>query len=352
MFKLILTFTFIIANTSYSSCNYGETLDLRKIHASVMSKIKVKNQGNYGICYAYAGASIVDFYRLKAGSKDSSEISPVESGLLSAINVENQSEEGGDICDVVNSLSARGKACPMSAVGSESRYKDMGLYFHREAVKQVFMPFIVREEVFRAVPIKSFVSRTALSSTQLKYLSRYDNFYKSIKQELITRGFTQAEIPDSRTVFSFVQKAHADNMYYILAPSFTHSIISKSCEGREMRVPKLHCESQKVSRSDVISALDHQLDNYKMPVGISYCSVMLNSKNASGLDYSNKIKSNCGPHASIVIGKRSDTNGQCQYLIRNSWGAGYKYPWETSEGDVWVNEKALMSNVFSIHVTK
>lgn len=350
--SLYLALGLFLSTTAFGSCRYGETLDLRKIHAKVMSHIEVKDQGDYGLCYAYAGAALVDFHRIKGGGKSAYEISPIESGLLSAIDAENESEEGGDICDVVNSLSKRGKACPSSAVGSEGRYKDIGLWFHREIVTQVFMPYIVKEEVFKSVPLKSFKQRQALAAPQKRYLERFDGFYQALKAEMNRRGFQASSIPASVDVFSFAQKAHADNKYYILSPSFTQSLISKSCATSAIPVPKLVCKTQEVARSQMISELDHQLDNFKRPVGISYCSRMLTDKNAAGIDYYNKPKKNCGPHASVVIGKRGDNYGKCQYLIRNSWGKSYKYPWETSEGDIWVSEGALMMNVFRLHTTE
>ncbi len=129
--SIYLAISLLLSVPAMASCNYGETVDLRKIHASVMDNIGVKDQGDYGLCYAYAGAAIVDFHRMKGGGKKGSEISPIESGLLSAIYAENDSEEGGDVCDVVNSLSKRGSACPNSAIRRESLYKDSVRKQHR-----------------------------------------------------------------------------------------------------------------------------------------------------------------------------------------------------------------------------
>ncbi len=184
-------------------------------------------------------------------------------------------------------------------------------------------------------------------------MTRFDGFYKSLKDELFRRGFYQTDIPEAVDVFSFAQKAHVENKYYILSPSFSQLLISKACGSSTIPVPKLKCETREVARSEMISELDHQLDSFKRPVGISYCSRMLTDKNAAGIDYYNKPrKNNCGPHASVVIGKKADNNGKCMYLIRNSWGRSYKYPWETSNGDIWVSESAMMMNVFKLHLAE
>lgn len=351
MKKQFIALSLVLSGFAEASCG-GSTIDLRSLYPKVMNNITVKNQGNYGICYAYAGATIVDFYRMKATGKIGSEISPVESGILSAIYSESEDEEGGDICDVVNSLSERGKACPISAVGKESRYKDVGLFFHREVVSQVFLPYLNNPAIFKSVPAKNFQSRQQLTNEQKKYLSRFDSFYQSLKAELRKRGFDAANIPAPVDIFKFAQTAHIENKYYILSPSFSQSLISKSCQNSTLAVPRLSCETKEIGRTQMISEIDHQLDNFKRPVGISYCSLMLTSKTASGIDYYNKPKKNCGPHASVVIGKRQASSGECQYLIRNSWGESYKYPWEKSRGDVWVNERAMMMNVYKVHVTQ
>lgn len=348
---LCLSLFMIFSWQTLAACQSGQTLDLRKVHGRVMAKIDVKNQGDYGLCYAYAGTMLVDFYRIKNGG-GISESSPVESGLLSAIYAENESEEGGDICDVVNALSKRGKACPASAVGSELRYKDIGSWFHREVVTQVFMPYVTREKIFKAVPLKNFNSRQNLTAEQKAYLSRFDGFHKTLKAELIRKGFSESQMPSAVDVFSFAQKAHVENKYYILSPSFTQSLIAKSCAASAMTVPKLKCETREIARSEMIAELDHQLDNFKRPVGISYCSRVLTEKNSNGIDYYNKPRKNCAPHASVVIGKRAASDGKCQYLIRNSWGRSYKYPWESSQGDVWLSEEAMMLNVYKLHITE
>lgn len=205
---------------------------------------------------------------------------------------------------------------------------------------------------FKAVPVKSFRLRQSLTTGQKSYLSRFDGFYKALKAELTRKGFYESQIPAAADVFSFAQKAHVENKYYILSPSFTQSLIAKSCEATAIPVPKMSCQTRDIARSEMIAELDHQLDSYKRPVGISYCSRVLTDKNAAGIDYYNKPKANCAPHASVVIGKRADSSGKCQYLIRNSWGASYKYPWETSQGDVWISESAMMMNVYKLHITQ
>ncbi len=345
----------LLALTSFSAfagCNYGDSIDLRKVHGKVMSNIQIKNQGDYGLCYAYSGSMLVDFFRMKNGGGNS-ETSPLESGLLSAIYSESESEEGGDICDVVNSLSQRGKACPISAITtSESRYKDIGLWFHTQVVSQVFMPYITQEKVFKSVAIKNFRLRQGLTTEQKSYLSRFDLFYQSLKAELSRKGFKASDVPSALDVFKFSQAAHSENKYAILSPSFTQMLIAKSCEASAISVPKLKCETRDIARADMIDELDHQLENFKKPVGISYCSRVLSKKSANGIDYYNKPRKNCAPHASVVIGKRADTNGKCQYLIRNSWGRNHKYPWETSQGDIWLSEEAMMLNVYKLHIVQ
>lgn len=59
-----------------------------------------------------------------------------------------------------------------------------------------------------------------------------------------------------------------------------------------------------------------------------------------------------GKHASSIVGRKM-INGQCQYMIRNSWGLScspYHEPYRSrcQKGHVWVTEDELMGNVFAV----
>lgn len=336
-------------SSAWGSCGSGQNVDLRQIHKDVFGRLEVQDQGQYGLCYAYAGSTLVDFVRLKAGLNIGSRTSPLEAGLQAAIVNENESEEGGEICDVVNALAQRGNSCPDWVPANEHAYQDLGLLFHTQVVQQVLMPFITKTEIFSAVSAKSFKSRQGLSEGQQRYLARFDKFYAALRREVLGRKFLIQDVPSAAVTFKLAQKTHVENTYNKLSMLFIQSMMSEKCQKNALPIPKMSCKKIMGARGNIFSEIDHQLQNLDTPVGISYCSVVLTSKTTGGLDGGNNIKSNCRPHASVIIGRRISSAGKCQYLVRNSWGKGYVYPWESSRGDVWINDDAIMKNVFSIH---
>ena len=324
-------------------------MDLRQVHKDVFARLDVQDQGQYGLCYAYAGSALVDFTRINAGLNIGSRTSPLEAGLLAGIVNENESEEGGEICDVVNALAHRRSSCPDWVPANENSYRDLGLYFHTQVVQQVLMPYITKAETFIPVNAQNFKSRQGLTKGQNQYLKRFDKLYLGLKNEILRRKFLPQDVPSSAAIFKLIQKTHVENTYHKLSMLFIQSMMNDKCQKNALPVPKMSCKKLTGNRGNLFTEIDHQLSNMDTPVGISYCSVVLTSKTTSGLDGGNNIKSNCKPHASLIIGRRTNSTGTCQYLIRNSWGKSYVYPWETSRGDIWINQDAIMKNVFSIH---
>ena len=349
MRKKLTIFLLALSGLAEAGCYPNEYIDLRASYPKAFKNIEIKNQGSYGLCYAYAGAMMIDFNRMTQYQAGTSEISALQAGLLSSIHSESESEEGGDICDVVNAVSKKGSICSDSTIGRELAYKGLGEYFHAQVVQQVFMPFILREQEFKAVTPKQFTSRIGLNKVQKAYVERFDAFYRLLKIEILKRGIVPANVPSALHSFKLAQNIHVNNRYSILGASFMESIINELCPNSAIKVPPMHCRTAKGSAYTLIGDLDHQISSLK-PVGISYCSIMLTNREETGLDYTGAHKKNCGEHASVIIGRKSDKLGRCSYLIRNSWGESSKYDWETSKGDIWVSEHQLKRNLFQVHV--
>lgn len=76
--------------------------------------------------------------------------------------------------------------------------------------------------------------------------------------------------------------------------------------------------------------IDEQLKN-KNPVILSYDATGLTDRR----DYSEK-----GMHASVLVGRRfNEQTGQCEYLLRNSWGRScgfYDRSYQCKEGNLWI----------------
>lgn len=91
-------------------------------------------------------------------------------------------------------------------------------------------------------------------------------------------------------------------------------------------------EQQRVNLFDKV---DEQLNNRNI-VGVGYNSEILYNHNHEG--------SNAN-HGSVLVGRRyNKETGECEYLLRNSWGrncGGYDKTYGCEEGNIWVSKRVL-----------
>ena len=83
----------------------------------------------------------------------------------------------------------------------------------------------------------------------------------------------------------------------------------------------------------------------------------LSRKNISAIAYNsyslyNVDTNRTGPHESVVVGRRyNKTNGECEYLVRNSWGRGcsrYDKKLSCENGNIWVPKSVLVKGIFNV----
>lgn len=118
----------------------------------------------------------------------------------------------------------------------------------------------------------------------------------------------------------------------------------KSCQKRI----KVDTQVESVSSWDseeIAQGIDKNLDKTN-PVAIAYDADVLSFP---------KAKYGRPNHGSIISGRRfNEKTGQCEYLLRNSWGRGcfsYHHEYECKEGQVWIPKPSLIkatANVTSI----
>jgi hypothetical protein len=91
----------------------------------------------------------------------------------------------------------------------------------------------------------------------------------------------------------------------------------------------------------------------KSGVIVGYCSKII----SEGPGYRGLFKSDCGMHASIIVGQRDDSKGKRQFLVRNSWGAncnGIHSQWQCAAprgqygGQFWIDARELLVNSQSL----
>ncbi len=97
--------------------------------------------------------------------------------------------------------------------------------------------------------------------------------------------------------------------------------------------------------ADVFNQIDKQL-NRKNILAIAYNAELLYNRNAKKF----------GGHMSNIVGRRfNKNNGECEYLIRNSWGRGCSSydPYYTCEaGNIWVPKSVISKGVANVSFIK
>jgi hypothetical protein len=341
-----------------ASCNYGQDLDLRAVYPEIFRSLPVMDQGTVGVCYAHAAATLVDFYRLKLKSEQAGmqSVNPIDAAQVGTLEAQDGDVEGGQICDVVNGLSKRGFGYVSTSI-SATQFRDLGVQTQIQAVKRVFTDYIGEgNKNFASVRVDpQFFSpskRKKLSPAQKAYLARFDGLISWIRSEISSRGI-QTRATDAG-IFGFIQDNHARNDYSNFPVKFEMFIAGDSNQRASFRIPSLSCKHERggMDGSAYISDIDRALDYQKVPVGIDLCANVLTQKAYRGYAAYGKLKTDCKPHAVLVIGKRLGRAG-CEYLIRNSWGYSYSgYAWPADSGDVWIGETAFFGNVYGTSVVR
>lgn len=109
---------------------------------------------------------------------------------------------------------------------------------------------------------------------------------------------------------------------------FMDKMADKSCKNRIKTDMKVESPIT-LKRETLGKVIDEQL-GAKNPIALGY--------NASGL-YDRRNYSRSG-HASVLVGRRfNEKSGQCEYLLRNSWGRNcgyYDKAYECDQGNIWI----------------
>jgi hypothetical protein len=337
-------------------CSPSDQIDLRNAHPAVFQHLTIQNQGDYGVCYAYAGSALLDYFRLLNHTDQANTLrtNPVYAAQRTAMATSAEDAEGGNICDVINTLVSEKTACADYRV-SGNQIRGFGDLAQTELMNDVYLPYLNGVKPFLAVPPASFVysKRANLTPGQKEYLNKFDDYLSWVKVALADRGISYADIPSDTDIFAFIQKTYVSRNFSTFTVTFENWLTSASCRSSSFKVPALTCKHYTAKTSPSVSTylLDHTLLEEQKPVGIDFCANVLTNSRYQGLA-NGQPRGDCGEHAVMVIGKKYDS-GQCYYLIRNSWGAAYSsYAWNTSRGDVWVEENALSANLFGLSLVR
>jgi hypothetical protein len=343
---------------SYSAISCDE-YNLYKTNKSFAS-IPISDQDSVGTCYAHVATTLLDTERFENGVDMSKRTHPLFSAYAykkdeSSLFSSQDDLAGGDTAKAIKALANRKLCYESDGEKLISKYKGSKSLSDEEfmnIIEETYEYFISKdpsENKSAVVENKRFLgcSDEALNSTQIVL----NNVLKNL------RIVPEKIIP-----------------YYVMENIFK-GCIESSRPTPLVTLSKLKTfECNNCTDSSIVSYLIKQLKRNK-PVGIGYCSKVLNDKNANMLEDNNllspfdnsriqRTKEGCGLHESVVSGSRK-VGGQCQLLVRNTWGDWKSKVWndclcETSKGvyesckpsdgkinsvGCWIDSKALSRNV-------
>ena len=333
------------------------------------------DQGPDGICYAYTGLQLVDFYREVMGPHYFKQIllgDAIYAALVARIyrNSQGQSNEiekrlsGGFSSDVVEGIRRYGMC------KSDATQKSLQKYFNANHINpQEFYflsEFLLTSHTNKAKDaetvkegkksMKEFMRETGKRVKRETSDSLLGEFRKTEAAEYAKLAADTAKME----VLGKALEPYIESDNYV---AFLENVFSECKESQNIilstkkRPPSVHLNGleggwpiRKIYEK-IVEILNQEKSS---GVAIGYCARVLKDHTIRGMDRQNKtLLDNCGGHASLVVGKRF-RGGRCQFLVRNSWGHGCPYydnKWDCEldqkgqEEGVWVDAQALSDNI-------
>ncbi len=273
-------------------------------------EIKLYDQKSLNTCYAYSISQLWEFQNRSSGMNES--VSPLWVALNSKENrklhYQPRHLDYNYILWTIKDIKKTG--------GCTQDYVDQKLHFLKsinENIDEVDLILFLQEiwlEYERLIFTHPFQKRGVSfykSYEKISQLKKFkDKFKVSIAKEIERMSF-----------YGFLQ-----------FPKFLKNEILGDCTGGAfLKAPEFEHQVF-LSKADETTAklFSRKLSSTQpSPLAIGYCSRVWNSEPGTSylphqfsLDMINKIN-NCGAHYSVVVGQKK-MNGQCHYLVRNTWG--------------------------------
>ncbi len=298
---------FLIAFSGPISATTCGPINLVTQSNSPFNRVPVTDQDGIGMCYAYAGAQLMNYHLVKNGREPSVHqlFLGVEFTRYTEANLENASNS-----QAMAHLIRRGN-CPAARV--------------REALST-----LVRKANSREEDVYGFIIKVA---ERLFKLQRERTMAaRAFRPVALTEQEVTKVLTDLNTEFApYCQPGTRLTEIFpelralaIMTPeNVMHGILSPFCQTRErLSIPTPKYRPLR-SSEDALSAISETLANGQSPVSVTYCSRVLYQSGYFGIRRGNNPPaSDCGLHESLVVGRRP-VGPSCEFLVRNSWGTGF-----------------------------
>lgn len=280
---------------------------------SPFKKIPVYDQDGAGTCYSYVASVLANYHLLKNG-ETTLKVHPHWAALKFAES-EKRAELRGGFSDLALKAIMESGNCSYDLA-----IKGIANWAKKNSVS---------EEKIIAL-IESYAKK---ASGEKRKSVRDQLFTKALKEE----SFVCAE--NWTGVFPEVTA-----LEFLGAPQLFSRLLFKECNEKlePLSLPKPKFV-EGMNDQGFKDELNRKLSALRAPIGISFCSGVLEnpsfkgiSRRLEGQKYKLDYNKGCGDHEAAIVG-RKEVNGQCHYLLRNSWGSNYSS--KTSEWKCFCKDK-------------
>lgn len=302
-------------------------VNLYKKKDSPLLKQPIYDQDGAGICYAYASADLIN-YELAEQGNDQLKVDPVWAAYTFSSKWRHGLTDGGITAQTIRSLNREG-ICPPDKV--QSQLNEFAQSTGLNGPEIIYFLETYFEELSKINADKKNVM-----NDEDKFDTAYANAYINVK----------AYHPE---VLQCVEKFEQHLMTIDLLHKNVFKVFAKNIFS--------NCDKKTVNKNyhfNVNGLLTHVMPNEMLnnkirsvlseesgPVAIGYCANVLTDKNYDGImSVGARIpKNGCLSHESSLVGSRTK-DGQCQFLLRNSWGS-YWGSWTKNWSCSCQNKKTL-----------
>ena len=346
LLHLILNLIFV----SFAWAQSCPTKNLLTEPNSPFNKIPVYNQDGSGTCYAFTASQLANYYLMKEKNYKDLEYHPLWAALTYAQDNKSESVVGG-VADGALEALASSKNCSYQSVtrSLQRMAKDNKMTDHE------ILGFIETYASEYGKLWKKFHENFANVQQEEKKRSKEELFYKvKIDNTYVKKPFLAHELKYNRAHLMkqqalestvTIMKGYADcsedalrQFSKMIAPilgamdtKIIQKLLFSECKipNRTNPLPKPSIYlPKKATDKDFSKMMRNHFSHSNQPLGIRYCSNVLTDPKLESIGnnpdlprYNDRGKS-CGSHASILVGSRMKGK-TCQYLLRNTWGAGY-----------------------------
>jgi len=294
-----MKYLFIFISLIYFSESWGNCSSSDLNEGGPFKHMPIYDQDGTGLCYAYAASQLIS-YELRINNP-STTLDPSPLALSAdASGFFDRSLDGGKIRKMIASAKSSG----------------------------IRKYTCVKEQAARFGTTEAFYTKTVHKIAELH--SKFEWFRKPSRDEVLQNIKSYPDIPSR---FCNVSQIYDDLSSHDLLNTSAPDILKKFISPCPVNpLPDLdYKEFNKGSDDEIAGNINNILDQ-KRPVGVNFCYNIFELPGyypppvrGSILPRERSLTINpCDSHAALITAKRADSNNECEYLIRNSWGAYWK----------------------------